>query len=250
MTTVSSKELNERACFLLSQGSVSEGLELFKKALTVRKTEIKDRPTNLRLSDTAQKPLSQEPDTTAGMTGEHSCGFLPAHITCTTEHERFWIYSHPLSMQRVPQSLACAMLNENLDVFTLFFNVALASHLQGVEEERGGRYDAAHHSFSVAMKMYNLTLCQFHGSYSINGAILNTLNGHAYAAILGNLAHVHAMLGEMSQSVRFADHLLTTLFYLMDSGRVTTAREVLTHKLLLENTHCLLMASSNSAAAA
>jgi hypothetical protein len=58
------------------------------------------------------------------------------------------------------------------------------------------------------------------------------------------------MLSESSHSTAFAEQLLNTFFYLVDSGRVTTVEEAETHKLLLENAHCLLMAPLNSAVAA
>jgi hypothetical protein len=240
MTAGSSMLLNERACLLLSQGSVSEGLALFKKALSVLKNEIEDRSSDLLHSDATQNALYKEHNATAGTTG----------ASYFWEHERFWVYSRPLSMQRETNGSACVMWNYHSDAFTLTFNVALASHLKGIEQEMGGHYDAASHFFMVAMKMYNLTLCQCQTNYEENGVISNTLNDHIYAAIFNNLAHVEAMLGEISHSTAFAEQLLTTLFYLVDSGRVRTVRETMTHKLLLENAHCLLMASSNCAAAA
>jgi hypothetical protein len=63
-----------------------------------------------------------------------------------------------------------------------------------------GHACAASHSFIVATKMYKLTLYKCHANQQNDGAILNTLNNHVYAAIFSNLAHVHAMLGEISQS--------------------------------------------------
>jgi hypothetical protein len=200
----------------------------------------KDRSSDLLHSDATQKALYKEHDATAETTG----------ASCFWEHERFLVYSCPLSMQRETNGSSCVMWNYHSDAFTLSFNVALATHLQGIEQEMGGHYDAANHSFMVAMKMYNLTLCQCQTNYEKNGGILNTLNDHVYAAIFSNLAHMHAMLGEISHSTAFTEQLLTTLFYLVDSGRVRTVRETMNHKLLLENAHYVLMASSNSEAAA
>jgi hypothetical protein len=109
MTTINSMELNERACFLLSQGRVSEGLELFKKALSVLKNEIQDRSRDLHLSDAPQKPLYQEHEATAGSTGSCFGWLLPAPKAHNKEYKRFWIYSQPLSMKRVPNSSECDM---------------------------------------------------------------------------------------------------------------------------------------------
>jgi hypothetical protein len=251
MTTVSSMALNDRACFLLSQGYVSEGLELFKKALSVLKNEIRDQSTGSLNSVAQQKPQYQEREAAAVTNDAGLFGWLtPAPKACTKEHGRFWIFSHPLSMQRVKHGSACAMWSNHADVFTISFNVALASHLQGCEQEVKGDHDAACHSFIVAIKMYNLTLYQCQAEDKINMAMVNTLNGHVYAAIFNNLAHIHAMLGKRRQSTAYAEQLLKTLVYLVDSGRVTTFREATTHKLLLENAQCLLMTSSISAAAA
>jgi hypothetical protein len=249
MTTVSSMALNERGRSLLLEGSVSEGLELFKEALSVLKNEIMHRSTEVYISDAPQKPLYQH-EATAGTTGAF-LDLLPASEVYMKEHKRFWIYALPLSIQRLRNGLRCDTWSNDLDAFTISFNVALASHLQGVEQEMGGYNDAARHSFMVAMKMYSLTLCQCQAIYKSSGVtISNTMNDHVYAAIFNNLVHVHAMLGERHQSMVYAEELLKTLFYLVDSGRVTTVREATTHKLLLENAHCLLMKSSNSAAAA
>jgi hypothetical protein len=253
MTSVSFIELNESACLLLSQGSVSKGLDLFKKALSALKIEIQGQSTDLTLlpSEASLKLLYQEEQqATVGTVGGCFCCLLPATKASKKEHERFWIYSRPLSMQRVTDCSECLMWRNHFDVLTISFNVALASHLQGLEQELGGDSNAANHSFKVAMKMYTLTLCQCQASYQKHGVIFNKLIDHVYAAILSNLAHVYVMLGEMSQCTAYAEQLLKALFYLMDSGRVTTTREATTHNLLLENAHCLLMASSNSAAAA
>jgi hypothetical protein len=250
MTTISSFELNERACFLLSQGSVSEGLALFKKALSALKREIKDRAMDLPVADTPQKPLCENKEATAGPTGACFCWLIPAPMACKEELSRFWIYSRPLSMQRVTNGSACVMWSNHSNAFTISFNVGLASHLRGVEQAMEGDNGAATHSFQVAMKLYKLALCQCQENYQDSSASFNTLNDHVYAAIFSNLAHVHAMLGEIRESTAFANQLLKTLFYLVDSGRVSTVLEATTHKLLLENAHCILMASSNSAAAA
>jgi hypothetical protein len=250
MTTINSMELNERACFLLSQGSVSEGLHLFKLALSALKNEIKELSTDLNLSDAHTRPLYQEHDGTAGTTGAFFGWLLPAPEACKGECERFWIYSQPLSMQRITNSSACDKWSNHSDAFTVSFNVALASHLQGMEQEVGGDSNAASHSFMVAMNMYYLTLRQCQTNHTRNRAIFNTLNDHVYAAIFSNLAHVHVMLGEPYRSTAVAEQLLKTLFYLVDSGRMTSVREVSIHQLLLENAYCLLIASSNSAAAA
>jgi hypothetical protein len=238
MNTVSSTELNQRGCFLLSQGSVSEGLKVFKKALSVLKREIDETP---------QEPFYEVHKPTAGTTGAYICWLVPAPKASNKGHERFWIFSRPLSMHTVTNSSGEEMWSTS-DAFTISFNVALASHLHGVEQALEGDNDRASHSFMVAMKMYNLTLSQANDTRT--GAIFNALSDHLYAAIFSNLAHVYAMLGETSYSSAFAGQLLKTLFYLAGSGRVTTVEEVTTHKLLLENAHCLLMAPSTSAAAA
>jgi hypothetical protein len=247
MTPVSSMALNERACSLLSQGNASDGLELFKKALSVLKNEITLRSTGLLLSDEPQNSSYQEQEATDGVAEACFYRLLPAPKACKNESQRFWMYSHPLSMQRATIGSACAMWSIHSNVFTLSFNVALASHLQGVEQEMGGDNDAARHSYLVAVRMYNLTLCQCQAIYKKNGAILNILNDHMCVAIFNNLVHVHAM---SYQSTAYAELLLKTLFYLVDSGRVTTVREAANHQMLLENACCLLMTSSNSAAAA
>jgi hypothetical protein len=247
MNAVSTIDLNERGCFLLSQGRLSEGLEAFKKALAVLKREIYERSTDLLLSDTSQKSFHQEHEATARTTGQCISGLIPTPNASTREHERFWIFSRPLSMQVATEGSVLALCS-NSDAFTISFNVALGSHLHGVEQAMEGDNDRASHSFMVAMKMYNLTLSQ--AKYKRSGVILNTLNDHLYAAIFNNLAHVHAMLGETSHSTVFAEQLLKTLFYLIGSGRVNTVQEATTHKLLLKNAHCLLMAPLNSAAAA
>jgi hypothetical protein len=251
MNTVSSMELNERGCLLLSQGNVSEGLEVFKKALSVLRKEINDRSRGQLLSVSARKPLYKQHVATAGTTGACLCWCIPFSKASEKEYELFWIFTRPLTMQMQANDSGRATWSKS-DAFTISFNVALASHLQGVEQALDGDYNLASHSFVVAMKMYELTLSQ-----AKNGAIFNTLNhhfntlnDHLYAAIFSNLSHVHAMLGETSHSVAFAEQLLKTLFYLVDSGRVTTVQEATTHKLLLENAYCLLMAPSNSAAAA
>jgi hypothetical protein len=244
MTTVSSMALNERGCSLLLQGSVSEGLESFKKALSVLKNEIKDRLTDLHLSDAPRKPLYQH-ESTAGTTGRCFC-LLPTPVAYKKENERFWIFTCPLSIPRVTNGSACALWSNDSDVFTISFNVALGSHLQGVEQEMRRDYAAASHSFIVAMKMYNLSLSQCKS----NGTIFSALNDHIYAAIFNNLCHVHVMLGERRQSTAYAEELLKIWFYLVDSGHATNEREAATHQLLLENACCLLMTSSNSAAAA
>jgi hypothetical protein len=252
MTSVSSVELNERACFLLSQGRVSEGLELFKKALSILKKEIKNgsMSTVMFHSNTPRNSNYQEHETTAGIAEACLCCLVPVPKACKKELERFWIYSRPLSMLRVTNGSTYSLWSNHSDALTISFNVALASHLRGVEQVMGGDLDAASHSFIVAMRMYKLALCQCQASSNKTGAILNTLNDLVYAAIFNNLAHVHVMLGDSSQSTVFAEQLLKTLFYLVDSRLVTTIREVTTHKLLFENAYCLLMASFNSAAAA
>jgi hypothetical protein len=236
------------------QGSMTEGLELFKKALSVLKNEIKDRLTDLNksdlhMSDAPQKPRYQHEEID-GINGACFC-LLPTPEAYVKEHKRFWIFSCPLSMQKGTNGSSSAnRWSNDSDAFTLSFNVALASHLQGIEQEMRDDYAAATHSFTVAMKMYTLSLCQGQAIYKSNGVIFHTLNDHVYAAIFNNLAHVHAMLGEKRQSLAYAEQLLKTLFYLVDSGRVTTVREATTHKLLLENAQCLLMTSFISAAAA
>jgi hypothetical protein len=205
------------------------------------------RTTDLILSDTPQKSYHQEQEATARTIGECISGLIPTPNASKREHERFWIFSRPLSIHMATEGSGLAMWS-NSDAFTISFNVALGSHLNGVEQALEGNNDLASRSFMAAMKMYNLTLTQ--ANYRRSGVIFNTLNDHLYAAIFSNLAHVHAMLGETSHSTVFAEQLLKTLFYLMGSGRVNTVPEATTHKLLLENAHCLLTAPLNSAAAA
>jgi hypothetical protein len=247
MNTFTSIELNQRGCFFLSQGSVAEGLKEFKKALSVLKKELNDQSKDVLHLHSAPKPLYHEHEVTAGTSGDWFCWLIPAPEVSKQERERFWIFSRPLSMQRVVEGSG-HILCSNADVFTISFNVALASHLQGVEQELEGDYDQAIDSFIVAVKMYQLTLSQ--ANYERNGSTINILSGELYAAIFNNLAHVHAMSSESIHSTAFAEQLLQTLFYLVLSGHVTTVHEVTTHKMLLENAHCLLMSPSNSAAAA
>jgi hypothetical protein len=247
MTKVSSMDRNERGCFLLSEGKFSEGLVEFKKALSALKSEIKEWSRDLHPTDNPRKPLCQELEVTPRTTGEYFSLLIPTTKAYKEEYESFWIFSHPLAMERVTGGSELGMYC-NSDAFTISFNVALASHLHGVEQALEGSNDHARHSFMVAMKMYNLTLCQ--ANYNRHGGEFNTLNGHLIAAIFSNLSHVHVMLGETIHSTLFAEQLLKTLFYLVVSGRVISPQDAATHKLLLENAYCRLMAPLNSAAAA
>jgi tetratricopeptide (TPR) repeat protein len=237
MCIVTSMDLNERGCSLLSQGRVSEGLQVFKKALFMLKKET---------HSAQMKPLVRGHQSTVAWTGAWFCWLIPTPIP-SKGHERFWIFSRPLSMQRATDDSGYVFFS-NSDAFTISFNAALASHLQGVEQEFEGDYDLARHSFLVAVKMYNVTLCQANSKKS--GVIFSTLSDHLYAVIFSNLAHVYAMLGKTKNSLAFAEQLLKILFYLVCCGRVPTRKMASTHKLLLENAHCLLMSPSNSAAAA
>lgn len=250
MTALGSMTLNDRGCFLLSQGCVSEGLEMFKKALSALKSEVQDHEDDLNLSfEKPQKAIYRDCEATAD---DFCCWLVPvaAPISSKNRQEPFWIYSCPLCIQGqgVPDGTAAAVRSFASDAFTVSLNVALASHLRAVEQVMDGDCDEASHSFLVAMKMYNLTLRQ---ANNVDAAMFfNSRNDHVYAAIFNNLTHVHAMLGEPSHSLAHAEQLLGTLFYLLDSGRVVSAREAKAHSLFLQNAHFLLMAPSSSAAAA
>jgi tetratricopeptide (TPR) repeat protein len=246
MNTVSSRELNQRGCFLLSQGSVSEGLIEFKKALFVLKNEI-DQAMDLLPSHSPPLSLYREHEATAGKIKDWSGWLIPAPKVSKQDHERFWIFSCPLAMPIVEQA-AGNVMRSNSDVFTISFNVAVASHLLGVEQEFQGEYDKAIDAFLVAMKMYHLTLRL--PSDTNFGVTSNLPSDELYAAIFNNLTHVHSMIGESIHSKAFAEQLLKHLFYLVDSGRVRSVQDIATHEVLFENVHCVLLSPSNSAAAA
>lgn len=246
MNLTTAMALNDQGCFLLSQSCVSEALEVFKRALSALKKETQGRPTDSLLSNPPLKNLYHED-------GTASCDFTCSLIVVPSsfqkqQQERYKIYSRPLSIQAVPSTSSSFVRCTASDAFTISYNVALASHLQGVEQAMEGECDAASHSLLVAQKLYNLTLQQ--ANYKQDCGIANTRNDHIFAAIFNNLAHVHAMLGEGSHCLAYAQQLIKTLFYLLESGRVSSPQEVSAHKMFLENAHCLLMAPNVSAAAA
>ena len=133
------------------------------------------------------------------------------------------------------------------DVFTVSFNVALAAHLQGIQDSIDGDMDAAQQSFVIAFKMYNLTLQQ--SSQGNEDPPVNTRNDLIFAAIFNNLAHVYAALDEDDYSVAAANQLLKALFFLVDSGRITSSQEVETHDAFMKNA-CLLTMDTRAIAAA
>lgn len=236
-----SMTLNDRGCLLLTAGDVSGGLEAFKAALPELKREIQAHSTILLPASSSKTSLYQDRETHNGSADFCACPILDP-LTLSRRETNFRLYTNPLPIQ-------LGMRNGASDAFTVTFNVALATHMQGIEHFLRKDSDAANHSFLVSSMMYRLTLHQSNCVES-DALIVNTRNDHVYAAIFNNLAHVYAMLGNVHDSQTYADQLLKTLFYLVDSGRVISPQEMATHKAFMKNGHDLTMASLTPAKAA
>lgn len=236
MTFTTPSMLNDEGCLLLSHGSFSAGLEAFKKALVAFKRQIQQGGST---EDSTQSQTNLSPEQSNGTCrygGDFFAGSILAAASTQYQAERFWIYCRPLLMQGSGVA----------DALSVSFNVALASHLLGVQQMLEGDSDAAKHSFSVAMNMYNFILRQINSDQTL------LVNSHEllYAAIFNNLAHVHAALGEDAHAVTYAQQLLKVLFYFVDSGILEETEEISTHNSFMENAFLLTLKFSVPAAAA
>ncbi len=252
MTTISSKQLNDEGCSLLSRGSFSEGLEVFQKALVALKREIHEG-NHLCESrkDTKQSLNNLEQAHCNGphcFSGDFVAATLPAAGTFHHHSDPFWIYARPLFM---PEWVASSDNVQTFLVsasFTVCFNIALTSHLQGMEQWFEGDSDAADHSLWVAKKMYNLTLGQLRNE---DEEFLTYIrNDFLVAVIVNNLIHVHATLREDAPAMFYSEQLLTILFYFAITGVLAKVGAMSAHDSFMENATLLTMKSIAVAAAA
>ena len=235
----SSAALNDHGCFLLSNGCIPQGLTFLKQALTTLRHELQDEPEQVAVCN-VHLPQHKLVGTPIAATD-----FLPSTISCFhVQQERFWIYSRPLLVGECPERTSAS------DTFTVSFNVALGAHLHGTQYSIAGDMDEAYQSFVVALKMYNLTLQQATCSAEECGPCLNNRKDLIFAAIFNNLAHVYAALGQNDYAKAAAEQLMRALFFLVDSGRLSSLQEMQAHDSLLKNACLLTMKTQVTATAA
>eukprot|EP00539_Tryblionella_compressa_P006894 CAMPEP_0178762198 /NCGR_PEP_ID=MMETSP0744-20121128/16408_1 /TAXON_ID=913974 /ORGANISM="Nitzschia punctata, Strain CCMP561" /LENGTH=283 /DNA_ID=CAMNT_0020416847 /DNA_START=119 /DNA_END=970 /DNA_ORIENTATION=- len=275
----SSASINNHACSLLFQGKYGEAFELFKAALSELKKEM-------AAADAKRSSAASAPQTvsSAGSPGTHEedtsqpMDCTPTDGTCASdtaddgdtveEVQDFcslqdfmipneqassaslmsmqWIYSRPLIVSREVCHKASSV------AFAVTFNLALASHLRAMEMERNGNLPLAREAYAVALRLYRLPMQHTQDMEGDEQAIspFEDRNGFVYAAIFNNTAHAHASLQEEEAAAAYRQHLVKTLFFLADAGRVAAAEDYKLFDCFMDNVFDLVTNSPSVAAAA
>jgi hypothetical protein len=133
--------------------------------------------------------------------------------------------------------------------FAITFNFALTNHMRAIEFEVQGEHGLATSLFQMARELYILPLRQAQDA-AMDLSFLGCREGYIFSAIFSNLAHVHVALGDNENAKNASGQLLQSLFFLSDTGRVATAKQIILFDLFMENAFHQLIESSLPAAAA
>lgn len=264
---LSSTELNNRGAFFIETRGYDQAISVLSKALKTTITEMNaSKEADLLEEEKPAVPQEEMMDYYEGDTidtapftcfiryppcqQEEGCYMEPAARATDTEERCGYVYKQPIRIPVTHCHMEEAKFQTNSSA-AILFNLALAHHLSGMEDNSPPRGLVPSKMLSKALTMYELCN-QVLAQDGIQADILFDLS------LANNIGQLHTVLKSTLKARLCFEHLLATImFHLVnyegkqesgDDSLTTAGDDVLDG--FLENTSQLLILGSKTAAAA
>lgn len=209
--------LNNQACVLIRQGRYTEASTLLRRALLLTKREMEVlqqsrsrspvHHDDFKLQGQQSSAANEEVVITPSLDNDVVMMDVDSQ---DEEEEAYDVSSHYVYAQPVFLNKICGEHFFNDRSFAITFNLAIASHLMSIQQERqGGEETLALRSKTLAKSLYGLAM-QIQGS--------EVFGQHLPAAILNNMSGV---CSDPQEAQRYDELLLSALFLHVGTGNVS-----------------------------